>query len=64
MLVAFQNGLPLRECSNFGRPFNFSTVVCTLAGNGQVFMQYGHSVLRLLGTSAEHRYEDEYMHKS
>jgi len=26
-------------------------------------MQYGHSVLRQLGTSAEQRYEDENMYK-
>lgn len=27
-------------------------------------MQYGHSVLRQFGTSAEQRYEDEDMYKS
>ena len=30
----------------------------------QVFMQYGHSVLRQLGTLAEQRYKDENMHIS
>lgn len=33
-----------------------------VAYNEQLFMQYGYSVLRQMGTSAEQRYEDENIH--
>jgi hypothetical protein len=38
--------------------------VSDISANEQVFMQYGHSALRQLGTSAQQRYEDENMHIS